>query len=55
MTRSKVDKDLKNAQLALTRARHRGADPSEIATLEKALDKVRMRKDIACAQHFGRA
>lgn len=55
MSKSKVDKDLKNAELALKRARGRGADQAEVARLEKALDKVRMRKDLARAQHFGRA
>lgn len=55
MSKSKVDKDLKNAELALERARGRGADQSEIVELEKALNKARMRKDLARAQHFGRA
>lgn len=55
MSKSKVDKDLKNAKLALERARQRGADQTEVVELEKALGKARMRKDLARAQHFGRA
>ena len=55
MSKSKVDKDLKNAKIALDRARQRGADQGEVARLEKALHKVQMRKDLARAQHFGRA
>lgn len=55
MTQSKVDKDIKNARLALDRARQRGADQTEIARLSKTLNKAQMRKDLARAQHFGRA
>ena len=55
MTQSKVDKDIKNAELALKRARGRGADQTEIVELEKSLNKARMRKDLTRAQHFGRA
>lgn len=55
MGMSKVDKDIKNARLALERARGRGADQTEVARLEKALEKARMRKDLARAQHFVRA
>ena len=53
MSKSKVDKDIKNAELALERAREQGA--KNLAPLEKALNKARMRKDLARAQHFGRA
>ena len=53
MSKSKVDKDLKNAEIALERARKQGA--KNLAPLEKALNKARMRKDLARAQHFGRA
>lgn len=55
MSKSKVDKDIAHAERALERARGRGADQTEIVELEKALNKARMRKDLARAQHFGRA
>lgn len=50
---SKVDKDLKNAELALERARQQGA--KNLAPLEKALEKALARKQLAKAQHDGRA
>ena len=45
--------DLKNAELALERARQQGA--KNLAPLEKALEKALARKQLAKAQHDGRA